>query len=98
MWKDERNCKLSSLLTIETQSYAQLLIILPLFFFPLESQNVEDPFDFIFEEKPQFRNLPAAARVDEMFKLIQSKLPGPPLFLLCILSERKNSDVYGKAF
>lgn len=33
-----------------------------------------------------------------MFDLIQSKLPGPPLFLLCILAERKNSDVYGTAF
>uniref|UniRef100_A0A2P2LXH8 Argonaute 4 family protein n=1 Tax=Rhizophora mucronata TaxID=61149 RepID=A0A2P2LXH8_RHIMU len=30
-----------------------------------------------------------------MFEEIQSKLPGAPKFLLCLLPERKNSDVYG---
>jgi eukaryotic translation initiation factor 2C len=26
---------------------------------------------------------------------VKTKLPGAPKFLLCILAERKNSDVYG---
>ncbi|XP_020250268.1 protein argonaute 4B-like [Asparagus officinalis] len=30
-----------------------------------------------------------------MFEQIKSKLPAAPKFLLCLLSERKNSDVYG---
>lgn len=33
-----------------------------------------------------------------MFEQIQSKLPGKPQFLLCLLPERKNSDVYGWTF
>ena len=32
-----------------------------------------------------------------MFERIREKLPGPPKFILCVLSERKNSDVYGMA-
>jgi len=35
-------------------------------------------------------------RVEKMFELVQSKLPGAPQFLLCLLPERKNSDLYGK--
>ncbi|KAL1204266.1 Protein argonaute 9 [Cardamine amara subsp. amara] len=61
----------------------------------MKGMNVDPPFGEVFEEKPQFRNLSANMRVEKMFELIQSKLPGPPQFLLCILSERKNSDVYG---
>lgn len=34
-------------------------------------------------------------RVDKMFEEVQSKLPGPPKFLLCLLPERKNCDIYG---
>jgi hypothetical protein len=30
-----------------------------------------------------------------MFELIREKLPGPPEFILCVLAERKNSDIYG---
>ncbi|GER39342.1 argonaute family protein [Striga asiatica] len=55
---------------------------------------VEDPFD-VFEESPQFRRAPPIVRVEKMFEEIQSKLPGPPKFLLCLLPERKNCDVYG---
>ncbi|CAA7061156.1 unnamed protein product [Microthlaspi erraticum] len=57
--------------------------------------NVEPPFKDVFDENPEFRRAPATIRVEKMFELIQSKLPGKPLFLLCILAERKNSDVYG---
>ncbi|VVB16907.1 unnamed protein product [Arabis nemorensis] len=57
--------------------------------------NVEPPFSDIFDENPQFRRAPANIRVEKMFEQIQSKLPGKPKFLLCILAERKNSDIYG---
>lgn len=37
-------------------------------------------------------------RVEKMFEEVQSKLPGQPQFLLCLLPERKNSDLYGKVY
>ncbi|XP_010520483.1 PREDICTED: protein argonaute 4-like [Tarenaya hassleriana] len=56
--------------------------------------QISPPFD-TFEENHQMRRAPAAVRVEKMFEQIQSKLPGAPQFLLCILAERKNSDIYG---
>ncbi|OAY58827.1 protein argonaute 4 [Manihot esculenta] len=56
--------------------------------------SVEPPFD-VFEESPQLRRAPPTVRVEKMFEEIQSKLPGAPKFLLCLLPERKNSDIYG---
>ncbi|CAL4964194.1 unnamed protein product [Urochloa decumbens] len=56
--------------------------------------KVEDPFD-AFEENPSMRRAPAVRRVEDMFEQVKTKLPGAPKFLLCVLSERKNSDVYG---
>lgn len=70
------------------------LLIPPLFLFFLE--NVEPPYEVVFQENAQFRNAPPHIRVEKMFEQIQSKLPGKPKFLLCILAERKNSHVYGK--
>ncbi|KAL6009684.1 hypothetical protein ACLOJK_000113 [Asimina triloba] len=55
---------------------------------------IAEPFEY-FEENPQFRRAPPTVRVDKMFEIIQSKLPGAPQFLLCILPERKNCDIYG---
>ncbi|XP_021803958.1 protein argonaute 4A-like, partial [Prunus avium] len=55
---------------------------------------INDPF-FVFEENNQNRRDPAPVRVDKMIEYIKSKLPGPPELLLCILPERKNSDIYG---
>ncbi|GFP97604.1 protein argonaute 4 [Phtheirospermum japonicum] len=55
---------------------------------------VEDPFD-VFDENPQFRRAPPTVRVDKMYEEVQAKLPGPPKFLLCLLPERKNCDIYG---
>jgi len=60
-------------------------------------QKVEDPFD-AFEEHPSMRRAPAVKRVEEMFEQVKSKLPGAPKFLLCVLAERKNSDIYGWLF
>lgn len=55
---------------------------------------VEQPFD-VFEESQQFRRAPPIVRVEKMFEEVQSKLPGLPKFLLCLLPERKNCDIYG---
>lgn len=35
------------------------------------------------------------ARVEKMFEIVRDKLPGPPEFLLCVLAEKKNSEIYG---
>nr|CAD1829069.1 unnamed protein product [Ananas comosus var. bracteatus] len=56
--------------------------------------SIEQPFD-VFEESPQLRRAPPTARVEDMFQQIKTKLPGAPRFLLCLLPERKNCDVYG---
>ncbi|KAM5551204.1 protein argonaute 4A-like [Rosa sericea] len=56
--------------------------------------SIDHPFD-VFEENIQNRRESALSRVEKMFEYIKSKLPGPPQFLLCILPERKNSDIYG---
>ncbi|KAM7497011.1 hypothetical protein LguiA_021425 [Lonicera macranthoides] len=56
--------------------------------------HIDAPFD-VFEENPANRRAPPLVRVEKMFEDIQSKLPGAPQFLLCILPERKNSLLYG---
>lgn len=55
-----------------------------------------EPFD-VFEESPSLRRAPVSRRVDDMFEQIKSKLPGAPKFLLCLLPERKNCEVYGSS-
>ncbi|KAB1226561.1 Protein argonaute 4 [Morella rubra] len=55
---------------------------------------IDPPFD-VFQENGQNRRAPPVVRVEKMFDEIQSKLPGAPEFLLCLLPERKNSDLYG---
>ncbi|XP_061341119.1 protein argonaute 4-like [Gastrolobium bilobum] len=55
---------------------------------------IEPPFD-VFEENGQFRRAPPMVRVDKMFETIESKLPGAPEFLLCLLPDRKNCEIYG---
>ncbi|XP_030520851.1 protein argonaute 4-like [Rhodamnia argentea] len=56
--------------------------------------RIDQPFEVI-EESHQYRRAPPVVRVEKMFEEIQSKLPGAPQFLLCLLPERKNSDLYG---
>ncbi|KAI9176883.1 hypothetical protein LWI28_008243 [Acer negundo] len=56
--------------------------------------EIERPFTLI-EEEPQSRRASPVARVERMAELMKSKLPGPPDFILCVLPERKNSDIYG---
>lgn len=55
---------------------------------------VEPPFDY-FVERPEVRRAPPNDRVEQMFEMMKSKLPGMPQFLLCLLPERKNNDIYG---
>ncbi|CAL5394005.1 unnamed protein product [Camellia sinensis] len=56
--------------------------------------NIERPHTLV-EEDPQYRRSSPIVRVEKMFELITGKLPGPPQFLLCVLPEKKNSDIYG---
>ncbi|GER43062.1 argonaute family protein [Striga asiatica] len=56
--------------------------------------HIERPYT-IFEEDHQCRKSSPVIRVEQMFEQIIAKLPGPPEFLLCVLPERKNSDIYG---
>ncbi|KAI3928981.1 hypothetical protein MKW92_038943, partial [Papaver armeniacum] len=49
----------------------------------------------VFDENPQHRRNPANVRVDRMCDQMKATFPNPPKFLLCILADRKNSDVYG---
>ncbi|CAH1444767.1 unnamed protein product [Lactuca virosa] len=55
---------------------------------------IDRPFS-LMEEDPQNRKFGPVIRVEKMFDQILAKLPGAPQFLLCILPERKNSDLYG---
>ncbi|KAK4379125.1 hypothetical protein RND71_000987 [Anisodus tanguticus] len=61
----------------------------------MKGMFINPPFDHIFEENQQFRRNPAPVRVEKMLETLKSKLPVAPQFLLCILPERKNSDLYG---
>ncbi|CAN4103690.1 unnamed protein product [Withania somnifera] len=49
----------------------------------------------LIEEDPQYRRAGAVVRVEHMFEEIVARLPGHPDFLLCVLPERKNSELYG---
>ncbi|KAL5700799.1 Protein argonaute 4B [Ranunculus cassubicifolius] len=54
---------------------------------------VESPFMIINEEN-QYRRAAPPVRVEKMLDQIKSKLPGPPLYILCLFPER-NSILYG---
>ncbi|KAF3956608.1 hypothetical protein CMV_018277 [Castanea mollissima] len=62
----------------------------------LKGIQINAPVD-VFQENLWKRHAPPMATVEKMFEDIQSKLPGGPQFLLCLLPERKNSDLYGRA-
>lgn len=57
-------------------------------------KRVEAPAD-VFEESPQYRRAPPLVRVEKMLEEMQSRLPGQPKFLLCLIPERKNCVIYG---
>ncbi|MCD7465547.1 Protein argonaute 4A [Datura stramonium] len=57
--------------------------------------SINPPYEHIFEENQQFRRSPAPVRVEKMLETLRAELPAPPQFILCILPERKNSELYG---
>ncbi|XP_076884626.1 protein argonaute 4A-like [Bidens hawaiensis] len=59
-----------------------------------KGMDLDEPYALI-EENPQFRRDTAPVRVDKMVEKMRKELPGPPYFVICVLPERKNSDIYG---
>ncbi|KAL5719439.1 hypothetical protein ACHQM5_012217 [Ranunculus cassubicifolius] len=51
--------------------------------------TVEDPYVIINEEN-QFRRAAPPVRVEKMLDQIKSKLPSPPLYILCLFPERNH--------
>ncbi|KAK6123580.1 hypothetical protein DH2020_042669 [Rehmannia glutinosa] len=50
----------------------------------------------VFEENPKHKKKPASVRVEMMFAQIKSKFrQNPPQFILCLLADKKFSDLYG---
>ncbi|KAL6545221.1 hypothetical protein OROGR_009095 [Orobanche gracilis] len=60
----------------------------------LEYWPINEPL-LILNEKPENANKPASVRVDEMIKDVFDQVEEEPLFLLCLLPENKNSQLYG---
>ncbi|KAL8474253.1 hypothetical protein ACS0TY_030902 [Phlomoides rotata] len=56
--------------------------------------QIERPYTII-DEDSQCRRASPLTRVEKMFERIMTKLNDPPEFLLCVLPERKNCDLYG---
>ncbi|CAD5168573.1 unnamed protein product, partial [Musa acuminata subsp. malaccensis] len=56
--------------------------------------QIKRPFTFFEEDREWVRSDPVV-RVEKMFEKIKANLPEHPQFLLCVLPERKNSDIYG---
>ncbi|KAM6567334.1 hypothetical protein CsatA_026462 [Cannabis sativa] len=56
--------------------------------------QIDGPKTLIDEDHLSRRGSPVT-RVEKMFELIRDKVPGPPEFILCLLPERKNSEIYG---
>lgn len=59
-----------------------------------KGMDIERPYALI-EESQQMRKAGPLARVDAMFEKLQEKLPDQPEFILCVLPERKVSNLYG---
>ncbi|XP_010688916.2 protein argonaute 16 [Beta vulgaris subsp. vulgaris] len=59
-----------------------------------KGMDIERPYALI-EENQQMRKASPLARVDAMFEKLQDKLPDQPEFILCVLPERRSSDLYG---
>uniref|UniRef100_A0A804Q7B5 Argonaute6 n=1 Tax=Zea mays TaxID=4577 RepID=A0A804Q7B5_MAIZE len=55
---------------------------------------IECPHSLV-DEDSQSRRCSPVERVEKMFEKVKASLPGPPEFLLCLLPERKNCDIYG---
>lgn len=60
----------------------------------LKGIQMDEPYAVIEENRSMCR-APAGHRVENMFGEIKTRFPGAPYFLLALLPERKNSDIYG---
>ncbi|XP_062194678.1 protein argonaute 16 [Phragmites australis] len=56
--------------------------------------DIERPYTLV-DEDSQARRYSPVERVERMFEKVKAHLPGPPEFLLCVLPDRKNCDIYG---
>lgn len=56
--------------------------------------EIDRPFALV-EEDPQYKKAGPVERVEKMIATMKLKFPDPPHFILCILPERKTSDIYG---
>ncbi|XP_042377619.1 protein argonaute 16-like isoform X1 [Zingiber officinale] len=56
--------------------------------------HMERPYTII-EEDRQWLKLSPVVRVERMFEKMMPHIPEKPKFLLCVLPEKKNSEIYG---
>ncbi|XP_021724565.1 protein argonaute 16-like isoform X2 [Chenopodium quinoa] len=59
-----------------------------------KGMDIERPYALV-EENQQMKKASPLARVDAMFEKLQDKLPDQPEFILCVLPDRKVSNLYG---
>uniref|UniRef100_A0A803LRK3 Uncharacterized protein n=1 Tax=Chenopodium quinoa TaxID=63459 RepID=A0A803LRK3_CHEQI len=59
-----------------------------------KGMDIERPYALV-EENQQMKKASPLARVDAMFEKLQDKLPDQPEFILCVLPDRKISNLYG---
>ncbi|TKY49812.1 argonaute 4A [Spatholobus suberectus] len=60
-----------------------------------KGMDMNNLFERVIEEDSRFRRDPAHVRVEKMYAKLKATLTDKPQFLLCILPEKKNSDIYG---
>ena len=95
MFWSERNGELTRILSVSLFVHITYMICFgKINYYVLFFQALHQPSSVI-EENYQDRRSPAPVRVEKMCEALMRTHPGPPLFLLCILPERKNSDIYG---
>ncbi|KAH6808549.1 hypothetical protein C2S51_000305 [Perilla frutescens var. frutescens] len=57
---------------------------------------IMSPPSCVLDENPKNRKKPASVRVDMMFQQLQSRCKQhPPKFIICLLADKKFSDLYG---
>lgn len=70
------------------------LVIYKVWIWFVKSQEIDRPFALV-EEDPHYKKAGPVERVEKMIAKMKLKFPDPPHFILCVLPERKTSDIYG---
>lgn len=83
VWNESLCLSVLHLLDTSTQLFSMYIL-----------QKIARPEPIVIEQRNNQR-LPAAERVNLMMQELKSKMQSPPAFMLCILPERKTSDLYG---